>query len=162
MRTAVEASVGDCVIYTDCDLAYGTDVIFEAAKVIGGGEAAAVGSRNLSADGYGSYTFLRRVASKAYIKVIAAFAGFRLSDSQCGFKAFDGDCARKIFSLCTTDGFSFDLEVIKIAQKMGIDICEIPVTVINHRASKVHLAGDALKMLSDLHRIKKKVKKLDI
>ncbi len=162
VRTAVEASVGDCVIYTDCDLAYGTDVIFEAAKVIGGGEAAAVGSRNLSADGYGSYTFLRRVASKAYIKVIAAFAGFRLSDSQCGFKAFDGDCARKIFSLCTTDGFSFDLEVIKIAQKMGIDICEIPVTVINHRASKVHLAGDALKMLSDLHRIKKKVKKLDI
>lgn len=162
VREAVLHTDGDCVVYTDCDLAYGTDVIFTAAELTAGGAAFAVGSRNLDPDGYGEYTPLRRAASKIYIKMIALCAGFRLSDSQCGFKAFDGDTARRIFSLCTTDGFSFDLEVIKIAQKMGIKICELPVKVLNHRASKIHLARDAVKMLSDVRKIRKKVKKLNI
>ena len=45
---------------------------------------------------------------------------------------------------------------------MGVKICEMPVKVLNHRASKIHLARDAVKMLSDVRRIRKKVKKLKI
>ena len=160
VRTAVLASVGDIVLYTDCDLAYGTDVIAPAVEKIVAGDKFVLGSRNLDKDGYAGYTLLRRIASKTYIKVIAVCAGFRLTDSQCGFKCFDGETARKIFSLCTIDGFSFDLEAIKIAQKLRIPLAEMPVHIINHRESKINVIADALCMLRDIRRIKKHVREL--
>lgn len=160
VRTAVLASSGDVVLYTDCDLAYGTDVIGLGAEKVLEGNKFVLGSRNLDPNGYDGYTFLRRMASKLYIKVIAVCAGFRLTDSQCGFKCFDGDTARRIFSLCTIDGFAFDLEAIKIAQKLEISLAEIPVHIINHRDSKINIVRDAVHMLGDIQRIKKHVRSL--
>ncbi len=162
VRLAVRHSTGDIVLYTDCDLAYGVDVIPEAYDIMTkedfGGEVL-IGSRNLRADGYEGYTFMRKVASKCYIKVLCTIAGFKLTDSQCGFKAFKGDVARKIFSLATINGWAFDFELLMTAQKLGYKIKEFPVKIINHRESKIHLAGDSIRMLRDLIKIKKHVSK---
>ena len=45
---------------------------------------------------------------------------------------------------------------------MKLNIGEIPVKIINHRDSKINVVRDTFKMLGDLKRIKKRVKKLDI
>ncbi|MBE6597908.1 MAG: glycosyltransferase [Ruminococcaceae bacterium] len=160
IRLAVGHSTGDVVLYTDCDLAYGVDVITEAYLTMTAPDFdgdVLIGSRNLRADGYEGYTFLRKVASKCYIKVLCTIAGFKLSDSQCGFKAFRGDAARKVFSYGTVNGWAFDLEILMTAQKLGYKIKEFPVKIINHRESKIHLAGDSIRMLRDVARIKKQV-----
>ena len=160
VRLAVSRSTCDIVLYTDCDLAYGVDVITEAYNRMTAPDFAGdilIGSRNLRADGYEGYTLLRKIASKCYIKVLCAIAGFKLTDSQCGFKAFTGDCARKVFARASIDGWAFDFEILMMAQKLGYQIKEFPVKIINHRESKIHLAGDSLRMLRDVYRIKKKV-----
>lgn len=163
VREAIAASEGDIVIYTDCDLAYGTDVIGEAvAKMKESGVDLLIGSRNLSEDGYEGYTFLRKIMSKTYIRVLNLFAGFRLSDSQCGFKAFRGECARRIFPLVGTNGFAFDIEALMIATQMKLKIGEMGVKIINHRESKVNVLKDSARMLNDLRQIKKRVRKLDL
>jgi len=162
VRSAVLASTGDFVIYTDCDLAYGTEPILSAVHTLEGGADAVLGSRNAPGGSYGEYTAFRRLASKVYIKVISIAAGFKMSDSQCGFKAFNGDHARRIFSLCSVNGFAFDLEAIKIAQKMNLKIKELPVRIVNHRETKIRFFRDTFKMLSDIRHIKKKVKKLEV
>jgi dolichyl-phosphate beta-glucosyltransferase len=163
VREAVKNTTGDIVVYTDCDLAYGTAVIEKAACELMRCKAdMLLGSRNMGNDGYEGYSKRRKIASKIYIKVIAVFAGFRLTDSQCGFKAFKGESARKIFSLCTINGFSFDLEVIKIAQKLKMRLVEMPVKIVNHRESKVNIISDALRMLRDIRVIKKRVKDLKV
>ena len=90
------------------------------------------------------------------------FAGFKLSDSQCGFKLFRGEVGRRIFSLCETDGFAFDQEALMIATRMGCRIEEMAVKIVNHRESKVHVFRDTFRMLGDLRRIKKRVKKLEL
>lgn len=163
VREAVKNTTGDIVVYTDCDLAYGTAVIEKAAcELMRTGADMLLGSRNMGNDGYEGYSKRRKIASKIYIKVIAVFAGFRLTDSQCGFKAFKGESARKIFSLCTINGFSFDLEVIKIAQKLKMRLVEMPVKIVNHRESKVNIISDALRMLRDIRVIKKRVKDLEV
>jgi dolichyl-phosphate beta-glucosyltransferase len=102
------------------------------------------------------------LASKAYIKVIAVAAGFKLTDSQCGIKGFRADIAKKIFSNCEVDRFAFDLEVIMIATKLGAQIKEMPVKIINHRESTVHVLRDSVKMLRDVYRMKKRIKKQEI
>ncbi len=161
IREAVLSSRGDYVIYTDCDLAYGTEPIVTAVRALSEADAV-IGSRNLTSDGYEGYTFVRKLASKTYISVLGVAAGFSYSDSQCGFKAFRGDAARKIFALCETNRFAFDFEVLMIAQKMGLNIAEIPVKIINHRDSTVHIVRDSINMLNDIAKIKKRVKHLNL
>lgn len=164
VRTAMLAAEGDVVMFTDSDLAYGTDVIGRVAEVFASDPLAdvVVGSRNLSADGYEAYTFLRKLASKIYIRVLCLVGGLKLSDSQCGCKAFRGEAAKKIFSYCETDGFSFDFEAIMIATRYGMKLVELPVKVVNHRDSKISLFADALRMLRELMRIKKRVRSLEL
>lgn len=164
VRTAFLEARGDFVMFTDADLAYGTGVIRRAYdEHLAHPEAGMViGSRNLDKDGYSGYTFLRRVASKAYIFLLGIVGGFRLSDSQCGCKGFSHDAVQKIFPRCEVDGFAFDFEAILWAGKLGIGIVEMPVKVINHGTSKVHVLRDSLKMLKDLHRMKKRISKSGI
>ena len=161
VRTAILESCGDTVVFTDADLAYGVEVIGQAYDAMqAGGYDMLVGSRTRHQEGYEGYTAIRKLASKTYIKILSAAGGLKLSDSQCGFKAFEGSFAREVFSKCTTNGFAFDLEAILISQKMGANVYEMPVKIINHRESKVNLVADALKMLKEIRRIKKRVKKL--
>ncbi len=161
VRTAVLESKGEIVMFTDADLAYGTDVIGRVFETFAAHPEAdlVIGSRNLEKDGYAEYTPLRRIASKVYIRVLCITGGFRLSDSQCGCKAFRGAAAKKIFSRCEVDGFAFDFEAILWSQKFGMKIREMPVKVINHRASKVRVLRDTFRMLRDLRKMRKRIRR---
>ena len=161
IRHGVLSAAGDVVIFTDCDLAYGLDVVKQAAGLFEANPDAdiVIGSRNLSKDGYEGYTLLRRLASKAYIRCLAFAAGFKLSDSQCGFKGFRRETAQAIFSECEVNGFAFDFEVLIKAKNMDKKILEMPVKIINHRESKVSVLRDSVKMLKDVRKIKKRNKK---
>ena len=161
VRTAVAEAVGDIIMFTDSDLAYGTEVIAREFNEIIEDDSAdmLIGSRNLAKDGYEGYTFLRKVMSKTYIKTLCIVGGFKLSDSQCGCKAFRGEVAKEIFSRCEVDGFAFDFEVILWANKLGMHIIEMPVKVINSGASKVNIIKDTVKMLCDLVKMKRRISK---
>lgn len=161
VRNGMLSAEGDICIFTDADLAYGTDVIGRAVEIMTKNTEAdiLIGSRNLGVDGYDGYTFMRKFMSKTYIKILCIAGGFKLTDSQCGFKAFRREASREIFSRCTVDGFAFDFETILRAGIYNRKIIEMPVKVINHRESSVRPLGDAMKMLGDLKRIKKQIKK---
>ena len=157
IRNGVLNAVGDVIIFTDCDLAYGLDVVKTAAEIFASDKEVdmVVGSRNLSKDGYEGYTRMRKLASKIYIKCLSLVGGFKLSDSQCGFKAFRRETAHSIFSECKVDGFAFDFEVIIKATNRKLKIAEMPVKIINHRESKVSVMRDSIRMLKDVRKIKK-------
>ncbi len=164
VRTGMLAAGGDCRLFTDCDLAYGTDVILSLTeKMTSCGADVVIGSRALDSNGYDGYSFLRRTMSKCYMGVIRLLTGFRHSDSQTGLKAFSGEAARKIFPYCAVDSFAFDLEALLIAEKRGLKIEEFPCRVIENREreSKVNPVKDALKMLRDISGIKKRISKID-
>lgn len=163
VKTGMLAATGDVLIFTDCDNAYGVDAVKRMTEMFEKSEYdIIVGSRNLSSDGYEGYTFIRKAASKTYIKMISVAAGFKLSDSQCGIKGFTGAAAKKIFSNTEVERWAFDLEALMIAGRLGYKIGEMPVKVINHRDSKIHVMSDSVKMLCDVRRMKKRVKQMEI
>ncbi len=134
VRLGMQAAQGELCLFTDCDLAYGTDVIAAMANRMKSSDAdVLIGSRAIAKDGYAGYTPARKLASKAYVRLLAASAGFRYTDSQCGIKLFRREAAQKIFSLAETDGWAFDFELLLLADKFGYTIEEYPVTVLNHR-----------------------------
>ena len=160
IRTGMLEAKGEIVMFTDADLAYGTDVIKRAYDTLSESDAnMLIGSRNLSKDGYEGYTAMRKLMSKIYIKVLCVAGGFKLSDSQCGCKAYKGEAVKKIFERCKVDGFAFDFESILWAQKFGYKIVEMPVKIVNHRESKVNAIRDTFRMLGDLRKMKKRIKK---
>lgn len=164
VRQAMLASSGDIAMFTDADLAYGTDVIKRVYDTFNDNPDSmmVIGSRNLSSDGYEGYTLLRKIMSKIYIKVLCIAGGFKLSDSQCGCKAFRHEAVEKIFNRCEVNRFAFDFECILWAVKYQMKITEMPVKIINHRESKVNIIKDTLRMLKDLRKMKKRIKKAKI
>lgn len=161
VRVSVLESKGKYVMFTDADLAYGCDTIKKMFDSLEADASASIsiGSRNISDDGYEGYTFTRKFASKAYLKVLNVIGGLKCSDSQCGCKAFVGEKIRPVLEKCKIDGFAFDFEIILRAQRAGLKIIEVPVKIINHRESKVHLIKDAFTMLGDITRINKMIRK---
>ena len=160
VRAAMREADGDIRLFTDADLAYGTDVIRQIADTFEANPQAelVIGSRNLRKDGYEGYTFFRKLASKIYIRVLCFAGGFRLSDSQCGCKAFSKKAVETIFPRCEVDRFAFDFEIILWAAKYGYPIVEVPVRVITHGESKVRVFRDTFRMLKDLRKMRKRIK----
>lgn len=159
VRHGVLEAEGDWILFTDADLAYETDVIGKFYEYYQNREDTSVwiGSRNLDENGYEGYTRLRKWMSRWYLRLLSLLGGFRYSDCQSGCKAFRKDAAKAIFSRCVVDDFSFDFEMILLAEKMGYIIEEIPVKIIHHRESKVRPIRDAFRMLKSIRRIRKRI-----
>jgi dolichyl-phosphate beta-glucosyltransferase len=161
VKTAMLVSGGDIAMFTDADMAYGTDVISKMVEYFDANPDSqlVIGSRNLDKDGYSNYTFIRKLASKAYIKVLCIVGGFKLSDSQCGCKGFRREAVKAIFPRLETNGFAFDFEAILWATKFKYKITEMPVSVLVHGESKVRIIRDTMRMLRDIIKMKKRIKK---
>ncbi len=162
VRTGMLAAEGEIILFTDCDLAYGTAALGEMIKWLEERPelGAVVGSRHLHPEGYAGYSFARKLFSRTYRAVLRLFFGLKLSDSQSGIKAFRREAAQEIFSRCETDRYAFDFEAIMVADKLGIAVGEMPVRVLNNRPGKIRLVRDSLRMLRDLMRIKRRVRSL--
>ena len=161
VREAMLAASGEILFFTDSDLAYGTDVIGEIVDCFSEQPDTdlVIGSRSLSKNGYSNYPLWRRIASKLYIRILQRLGGLKQTDSQCGCKAFRNHAAKEIFRRCEVDGFSFDLEVLLWAKTLHFQVTEIPVCVLRHGNSKIRLVRDSFKMLRDLSRIRRAIRK---
>ncbi len=98
--------------------------------------------------------FFRQSLGRTFNQFVQLFGIKGIKDTQCGFKAFRARACREIFSRQTLDGFSFDVEVLLLAQNLGFKIEVLPVKWINSPDSKVRVLIDPPKMLWDLIRIR--------
>ena len=49
-----------------------------------------------------------------------------------------------------------------IAHRLGMKIGEMPVSIVNHGKSSVHVVRDSVKMVRDILKIKRRVRRLDV
>lgn len=77
-----------------------------------------------------------------------------LNDTQCGFKLFREDAAMAIFPHLTVFGWTFDVEALFIARKLGYKIVEVPIHWHHHPHSTVRVMRDSIRMGFDLLKIR--------
>jgi len=99
-------------------------------------------------------SWLREHMGKAFNILMRFSTGIGMLDTQCGFKAMTKQASQAVFQQQQLDGFSFDVEMLFLAQKMEFHIAEIPVRWINEPNSKVRMLVDPLKMFIDILRIR--------
>ncbi len=82
----------------------------------------------------------------------------QLQDTQCGFKCFTARAVEKIFPLVTIPGWTFDVEVLAIAFRLGYRVKELPIPWYYHPHSKVRVLRDSLRMARDLIAIRHRLR----
>jgi len=112
--------------------------------------AIAIGSRyHLAASAERSV--VRMFVSKVfniYVDVVGGVKGIR--DTQCGFKLFTRRAAQLVFPLQHVERWSFDVELLYLAQRAGIPITEVPVQWMEIAGSKLSIVKATINMMTDM------------
>lgn len=150
VRRGMLAARGDVVLFADADQSTPIEQ-FEALRAsIDEGFDVAVGSRAADGSLESSKSTLRRVLSGGLRAVVRLGFNVGVKDTQCGFKLFTAQAANDLFRRQRIDGFSFDLEVLYLAEKLEYRISEVPVEWIDAPGSTVDAARVAVRFLRDL------------
>lgn len=151
VRTGVVNARGRLVMFMDADGATPIAEFERLETAIDGGAAMAIGSRVLHGQGVRVRArFYRRLMGRSFHALVRALTVRGISDTQCGFKMFRGEVAHDLFSRMRMTGFSFDVEVLVMAQLLGLRVAEVPVNWTHQPGSRVNLVRDSLHMAYDL------------
>lgn len=97
---------------------------------------------------------VRHIGGRVINSMIRLLALPGLHDTQCGFKCFSAHAAQALFTRQTLDGWSFDIEILYIARKLGFAITELPIPWYYSERSHVRPLTDAFGMLGGILRIR--------
>ncbi|PGH49259.1 hypothetical protein CRI70_18640 [Streptomyces sp. Ru87] len=154
VRIGVRASRGRRVLFCDADSATPIEELALLARRLDEGYAVAIGSRaGPAARIEVRQHVLRELLGKAGNRLIQALAVPGIRDTQCGFKLFDGDKAREVFARARTDGWGFDVEILRAFRSRGWPIAEVPVRWSHQPGSKVGPL-DYAKVLGEVLRVR--------
>ncbi|MEY2447363.1 MAG: hypothetical protein QOH79_839 [Acidimicrobiaceae bacterium] len=156
VRTGVLVASGDTIAFTDADLSYAPEQLEGLLEIVESGFDVVVGSRKhdmtrtLVKAGR-----LREIGGRVINWLTHAVLLGNYRDTQCGLKAFRAEAGRFIFERSKIDGFAFDVELFVIAERNGLTLAEVPVTVVNTTRSTVRVVRDAVRLVRDLFRIRR-------
>ncbi|HII39494.1 TPA: glycosyltransferase family 2 protein [Candidatus Micrarchaeota archaeon] len=145
-----KAANGDCLIF-DADSSMPPS---EIPKLIGALKEfdIAIGSRHLP-ESKVVLPFRRKLASDAFSLLTRIVGGLPYADTQCGFKAFRHDVVLCLLPKLREKQFAWDVEVLRVAQALGLRVKEIPIEWHYVSEGTVTLPR-AAQMLFDLVRIR--------
>jgi dolichyl-phosphate beta-glucosyltransferase len=156
VRTGMLAARGAHLLFSDVDFATPIEEVERFRAALDEGCDLVVGSRALpDSDVRVRQAWWRQSMGRTFNHIVRAAVGFSMRDTQCGFKCFRREAARAIFSRARIDRFAFDVEVLWIAQRLGLRVGELPVVWVDDPHSKVRPVRDSLSMLADLAAIRR-------
>lgn len=151
VRTGVVNTKGSYVLFTDADGSTPISEIERLDTALQTGSDIAIGSRALEGEGVQVETrWYRRLIGRAFHLLVNSLAVRGIKDTQCGFKLFRSEVAHDLFSRMRMNGFSFDVELLLMAQRRGYGISEVPINWEHRAGSRVNLVLDSLRMARDL------------
>lgn len=150
----------DWVLFTDVDHATPID------HLTGFGPHAAVNDILIGSRRLNESTIVRRqprirqAMGRVFPYLVRAFVLPQFADTQCGFKMFRREVARDLFGRAQVDRFCFDVEILAMAASKGYRVAELPVNWRNPEGgSTLRIVRDTVRMLSDLFRIRRRMKR---
>lgn len=155
VRRGMLAARGDYLLFTDADNSTPIEELGKLlAQLVDNGAQVAVGSRAGGSADEQQRAPLRRIISGGLRHLVRHALRLQVVDTQCGFKLYTRAAGQMLHGLQTMNGFSFDLELLFLAQKLGYTVAEVPVTWIDAPGSKVRAFKEATRFLRDVLRIR--------
>jgi dolichyl-phosphate beta-glucosyltransferase len=158
VRTGMMAGRGERLLFADADGATPIEEEGRLRAAIDAGADIAVGSRLVeSGDVIRQRTWARRLVGQAFARVARAVVGVPLRDTQCGFKMFRKLPATKLFGLVQEQGYLFDIELLILANHLGYQVAEVPISWSDVPGSRLSLTRESSRILKGLWRLRRRV-----
>lgn len=154
VRLGMGQGRGDYCFFMDADQSTPIQEIEKLIAELDRGFHIAVGSRSLPRSKVEIRQDPKREAmGRVFNLMVRLFCVKGIQDTQCGFKGFKREAALILFGRSKMKGFSFDVEILFLAQRMRFSVSEVPVVWRNDVHSKVRLLSDPFWMFLDLFRM---------
>ena len=151
VRHGMLESRGEIVLFTDADLSAPIEEAPLLFAAIEKGADVAIGSRwmqkKLQTQRQPLY---RRFFSRCFNLVTRSLINLPYTDTQCGFKAFTREAAHRIFRRQRIEGWGFDPEVLYLAQRMGYEVVEVPVSWAHNAQTNINFFRAGTRMLGEM------------
>lgn len=155
VRFGARAAAGDLVLFTDADLSTPIEELGALETRAAEGFDLVVASRVVAGARIVSpQPFRRRLSGWIFRNLVRVLGLTSVRDTQCGFKLMRRATVGPILDAIETDGFAFDVELLRRAERAGLRVVEVPVEWHDSAGSKVRLFPDALRMAWDLVRLR--------
>lgn len=164
IRSGVNHARGEYLLITDMDQSTPITELGKLLPAVQAGFAVVIGSRSFRRK---NSSPIRQLASIIFPLIRRAILLPRIKDTQCGFKLIKAEVARRIFSRMlifdretTAQGWkvtAYDVEMLYLARKLGINIREIRVKWQDEDTSvekKRNFIKESLEMLVEIARVK--------
>lgn len=156
VKKGSECTDADCICFMDGDLAYSLEHLEPLVEKLEKFDVV-IGCRNLDRHNFRNLTLIRKISGKIFNFISRKILNLPYRDMQAGLKGFTKKAAQELFKRQTITGFSFDAELLFLAQKKRYTIGEIPARISEqhlYKKSKVNIVKDSLKMFSCLLKIR--------
>ncbi len=141
---------GDGVSFADADGATEPESLLELLEYLDRYDAV-IGSRRLRGSVITQRQPLaRRVFGLMFAKAVRLLFGTPFEDTQCGAKAFRRGAARRLARVVSETRWTFDLDLLLAARRLGIEVHEHPVVWADRAGSRLRYAGTAFEVLRAL------------
>lgn len=155
VRTGMLAGAGAYRVYYDADASTPIEELEKLWPVFDAGADIVIGSRSLP----GSRVELRQAwyretMGRAFNLLLRMARLTHFPDTQCGFKGFTAKACEVVFPRQTINRYSFDAEILYIAEHCGLHIEQVPVRWVNSPHSRLNVISDSARMLWDMLRIR--------
>jgi dolichyl-phosphate beta-glucosyltransferase len=129
IREGVRIATGDVIGFIDADYKTPIEEIEKVLPALEAGADVVIGSRKTGeARIEAMQPLYRRMGSAAFHAIMGTMLGLSdISDTQCGFKFFQREAARTLFAHQRIDGYMFDVEILRLARRLGYRIVEVGV-----------------------------------
>lgn len=146
---------GSYILFTDADLSTPMAELDKFLQVIQSGYDIAIASRKVSGAQIEVHqSWLREFIGKGFTWLANVVVTKNISDVTCGFKCFRRGAAQAVFSKQRLYDWSFDAEILFLAQKYGYRVKQMPVRWRNDSRTKFSMLRNILPSLLGLAKIK--------
>ncbi|HJP40833.1 MAG TPA: glycosyltransferase [Dehalococcoidia bacterium] len=155
LKEAWVGSDADVVSYMDVDLSTDIQHLPRLIEMVAAdGCDIAIGSR-LAKGAEVRRQLKREITSRGYVALIRmTFPRLRITDAQCGFKALSRSAVAQVVPDIENRMWFFDTEMLILAHKRGLKICELPVHWVEDEDTKVGILKTAAEDIRGLVRMR--------
>jgi glycosyltransferase involved in cell wall biosynthesis len=154
VRRGMLESTGEFRFICDADLAMPIEEVLRFLPPEQMNYDIAIGSREAPGAVRYDEPSYRHFIGRVFNNIVRIMAVPGFMDTQCGFKCFRGEIADDLFKVQLLDGWTFDVEVLFIAQRRGYRIVEVPINWYYFPGSRIHVVRDSINMFLDLFKIR--------